>query len=338
MEIINDTAFHVEALPFAGPDGDAFVTIIVKGTFEFAAGGLATISDEQIPIAFGDELNDPEDGGSIKFEADIAQFKPRADIALVGSAYAPNDQPASVLDVKLRVGRIQKTLRIVGDRRWKGDGWSNPEPFERMEIIYERAFGGIDETSGEFCARNLVGRGFLSKQQKKIPDHLLLPNVEDPDQLLRSWEDPPKPVGFGFISKAWMPRAQYAGTYDEAWRKARSPNLPEDFSFEYHNAAHPDLQMEGYLKGDEEVELINLTPEGAARFQLPDISVRCRVAKLIGVPDEDSSAPSVKEEISMRLDTLCLIPDERRFYLVWRGCCPVGDLDALELKQIEIFL
>ncbi len=31
-------------------------------------------------MAFGDEFNDEENGGSVKFESDVAPFKPKADI------------------------------------------------------------------------------------------------------------------------------------------------------------------------------------------------------------------------------------------------------------------
>ena len=52
-----------------------------------------------------------------------------------------------------------------------------------------------------------------------------------------------------------MPRVSYAGTYDEQYQKERAPDPPLDFSYAFYNGAHPDLQVEGYLRGDEEVEL-----------------------------------------------------------------------------------
>ncbi|NIQ17520.1 MAG: DUF2169 domain-containing protein, partial [Candidatus Aenigmarchaeota archaeon] len=55
---------------------------------------------------------------------------------------------------------------------------------------------------------------------------------------------------------------------DEKWRKERSPDPPEDFSYDYYNGAHPDLQVEGYLAGDEDVELNNLTADGNVLFKL----------------------------------------------------------------------
>lgn len=343
MEILNKTPFEIATLPSRGPQGKTVLTVIVKGTFDMRYGEPAEVASEQIPVAFGDEFYDEKNGGGVKFESDVAPFKPRADIVLVGLAYAPGGRPVQILDVLLRVGRIKKIIRVFGDRHWKCPPLlpiypSDPQFFTVMDIVYERAFGGMDTRGGEYCRENLSGRGFFAKKPKKTLENALLPNLEDPANLIKSWKDHPKPVGFGFYGRAWMPRAGHIGTYDERWREERSPELPEDFRFDYHNGAHPDLQMEGYLKGDEEVELVNLTTDGTISFRLPGIRVNCNITKsLLSVNESKSSDTSlVPEEMKLNLDTLCLIPDEKRFYLVWRGLCPLYDLSALEVKRIKI--
>jgi hypothetical protein len=222
---------------------------------------------------------------------------------------------------------------------------SKPQPFSAMDLVYERAFGGIDKEFGGFCKQNLIGYGFFSKKFAKTLDGAPLPNLEDPNYLIRSWKDHPRPVGFGFYGRAWMPRTGFLGTYDDKWRKERSPDPPEDFRFDYYNGAHPDLQFDGYLVGNEEVELVYLMPEGTIRFQLPGISISCSVSKSFellnpesfpepeeqgrdveGVEDEDMYEGFEKEdtyeefqknqepdlvdkEVNLNIDTLCLIPD-----------------------------
>lgn len=378
MEIINDTPFEVEALPFSnGPDGKPILTVIVKGTFDIRPNEVAEVAAEQIPIAFGDEFYDEKQGGSVKFESDVAPFKPRADIVLVGRAHVPKGGSALAIDVSLRVGQVKKSMRVFGDRRWKTSGPlmsehpKKPEPFTAMEITYERAFGGIDKEGGGYCAENLVGRGFFAKKSKKVIDGALLPNIEDHQKLIKSWKDHPKPVGFGYFGRAWLPRARFLGTYDDKWREERSPDPPEDFKFDYYNSAHPDLQLNGYLKGNEEVELINLTPDGNIQFELSGTALSCQVIKSPVEEkemDEQSSEkpsmgddfeeeleedfyesegeydeleetvepPMTTEEVNLNLDTLCLIPDEKQLYLLWRGICPIKDLTALEVKTITI--
>ncbi|MDH3604623.1 MAG: DUF2169 domain-containing protein, partial [Candidatus Tectomicrobia bacterium] len=134
-------------------------------------------------------------------------------------------------------------------------------------------------------------------------------------------------------------------TYDETWRKERSPRPPADFSFDFHNAAHPDLQVQGYLSGTETVEMHHLTPDGYLRFHLPGVQVAAEVTKsdeLLPVtlperPDENGQRTKASvEPVTMYLDTLCLMPDEKRFYLVWRGVCRVMDLTAIEVQKIHI--
>lgn len=352
MKIQNETPYDVEALPLTGPGEKPVLIIIIKGTFDMLSGESATVASEQIPVRFGDELYDPENGGSVKFESDAAPFKPKADIALVGRAYARGGYAVTVLDVLLRVETVKKSLRIFGDRHWKCLSrllpvWpTKPEPFTEMELVYERAFGGIDKEGGGFCKQNLVGCGLVAKKLKKILDGAPLPNIEEPGDLIKSWKDRPSPVGFGFYGRAWHPRNGYLGTYDETWRKERSPRMPLDFSFDYYNAAHPDLQVPGYLQGNEEVELVNLTPDGYLRFWLPGVEVNCTVTKsfqFLKSPDqkeenstESNEAQEFVEPIELKLDTLCLIPDEKKFYLVWRGLCPVRDLTGIEVKTIEV--
>ncbi len=390
MEILNDTPFEVEAIPYMGPEGKTVLTIIVKGTFDIILDESPTVASEQIPVAFGDEYYHESDGGSVKFESDVTPFKPRADIVLVGRACAPKGALVRALDVSLRVGRLIKTIRVYGDRKWQSlsrflpDSISKPQPFSTMDIVYERAFGGIDKEGGGFCEQNLIGCGFFEKKSSEAIDGAPLPNLEDPNNLIRSWKDHPKPVGYGFYGRSWMPRRGFLGTYDDKWRKERSPDPPEDFRFEYYNGAHPDLQVDGFLKGDEEVELVNLTPDGKVGFQLPGLSITCKVRKSLEPLDsesitepveqgkdiesvedenvyeefdedfeeddmydefeeemydefeEDEGQNLVDEEVRLNIDTLCLIPDEKRFYMVWRGTCPIHDLGALEVKTIEI--
>lgn len=290
MEIINHTPFVVEALPF-----NNIMLLIVKGTFEMQTQKIAA---EQIPIAFADEFND---GGSIKFESDIVPFKPRTDIVLNGKAYAPHGKKVKRLKTSLTVDKVSKTLIVTGDRYWQTRAGfvtaSEPEPFSEMEIAYERGY--IDS----------------KKSIKDCP----LPNIEDPNYLIKSWKDKPKPAGYGFISKSSPSRVKYLGTYDEKWQKEIAPNPPNDFKMDFYNAAPEELQMPGYLKGNENVELVNLMPEGLVNFKLPTYKLKIQLER--------------EEITTMNLDTLCLLPDEKKFYLVWRGNVPI-DIEKIIVSGV----
>ncbi|MDX1606085.1 MAG: DUF2169 domain-containing protein, partial [Candidatus Competibacterales bacterium] len=142
---------------------------------------------------------------------------------------------------------------------------------------------------------------------------------------------------FGCCGKNWEPRMGYLGTYDEQWQQERAPGPPRDFRSDFFNAAHPDLQVAGYLSGDEPVELDNLSPEGRLRFRLPGVRLTARVTRTErdadGWPQTETTRTETPE---LRLDTLGLLPDERRFFLVWRGHSPIADLTAQEIDRVEI--
>lgn len=357
MKIENKTGFVVEAIPFKGPDRKAFLTVVAKGTFVIPDNGPARQAEEQIPITYGDEAFDKEDGGSIKFESDIAPFKPRADIIVVGHAHAPSGTPVTGIDISLRVGALQRVLRVFGDRVWQTGTFTSiqaslPHPFRKMPLIYERAFGGIDMAGGGFCTQNLVGCGFITHPKKKIVLGKRLPNIEDPKQPIRSPKDRPPSVGYGVYGRAWEPRSGFLGTYDDNYRKNIAPDPPPDFKFDYYNAAHPDLQLSGYLNGDESVELINLSPEGTLNFRLPGLAPACRVKRTfeaLGAYLKTLDPATVDrtrleevgagdETVPLNLDTLCLMPDEKRLFLLWRGKTPVYDHTALEVETVAISL
>lgn len=337
MKIENQTPFETTALPMMGRGGCNTLTVIVKATFAFD-GGKVELAPDQTPIAYGDLLYDKEEGGGIAYETDLVPFKPKTDVVLSGKAYAPNNEPAEIVNVALKVGPVKKQLRVFGRRLWNFAGIlsrkytvTDTEPFVSCRISYNEAFGGIDSITGEYCDRNLSGKGFYSKDAKNKLVGLPLPRIEDPRHLIRSPKDHPRPVGFGFYHRSWQPRAACAGTYDEKWRAKRCPKQPEDFNFHFYNGAHPDLQVKGYLKGSEPVELTNLTPEGQVQFKLPGVSPLCRIERTQERKDEQEP-----ERIRMNLDTLFIEPDQRTFCQVWRGNAPLGRMNDTEIKEITI--
>lgn len=333
MKLDNYTPLDVTALPMVGPGNSNILTVIAKATFAFAPGKTELASD-QTPIAFGDQFYDENDGGGIRYETDMVPFKPATDVVLSGKAYAPENQPTEQVDVALKVGPVEKRLRVFGKRLWnfkrvlsKRYISTDAKPFVTCPIRYSRAFGGTDQSTGEYCDQNLIGTGFYSHKTKTKLAGRPLPRIEDPRRLIRSPNDHPPPAGFGFYHRAWQPRAAYAGTFDEAWRVESSPRLPENFDYRYYNGAHPDLQTKGYLQGNEPVELSNLIPEGRMQFGLPGVRPLCRV---------QHKGQNETQKIPMNLDTVFIQPDKRLFCLVWRGCAPLSELSDDEIEQVTM--
>jgi hypothetical protein len=312
----NKTLFVFDALFLADEEGRPLFVPIVKATYFIQEGTRLVLAEKQVPVnVSGEYWGDPETS-SYKHEPETAFTKLATDIVLIGHAHAPKSGVTEV-DVSLRVGPITKVVRVIGDRYWvKRFGMTfktKPEPFERMLLIYERAFGGWDRSHPNpekhgFEPRNPVGTGFRAKGGK-FEEGIRLPNLEDPRRPLKRYRDKPPPAGFGFISPHWQPRAALTGTYDEAWTQQRMPLLPTDFDRKFFNAAPPDQVAPGYLKGDEPVVILNASPSGRLSFNLPGVPPpRCRV-ELQGRRDQ---------HLQTQLDTVIINTDENLLFLIWR--------------------
>jgi hypothetical protein len=356
VKVINDTPFVVATSHWEDLEGHPKLTVSVKCTFKFEGHVSASMAAIQLPVLFADVLNGKGSSSSVRFESDMAPFKPKADVVVVGKAYCPGGNPVTKLDVSLSVGGLQKSIRVFGDRQWWFPTWlvlfpikTPPKRFTTMDLVYERAFGGVYDGPGFYCKENLVGTGYIRRRRVKSTHKKKLPNLEDPKHLIRWWWDKPKPVGFGFYGRGWHPRVKYAGTYDEKYQKERAPKPALDFSYAFYNGAYPDLQVEGYLRGDEEVELINLSPEPRLHFHLPGIRPQITISKWTVPPDKwmeqnatadreltINDVPTQEESVIPVLDTLVFIPDEGIFYEVFRGVCSLNSLTEPEVATVKI--
>jgi hypothetical protein len=274
---------------------------------------------------------------SMKLEPQIAFMKPSTDIVLHGHAY-PNNRERTEGLVGIRVGNSQKVARIFGNRRLvKHMGLMRatpPEPFERIQLAYEHAYGGWDRRDADtnkhsFEPRNPAGVGFWDAKQTGDAD-VIMPNIEDPNQLYQSTNDRPPPAGFGFISPDWLPRATFAGTYDKAWSDTRKPLLPKDFDRRFFNAASPGLIAPSYLIGNEPVTVIGTTESGRLDFTLPGLPPpACRVHLKNG-------APTILQTV---LDTVLVDMEHHTVTLTWRTHLTVRrgahDVEAVELPLLR---
>jgi hypothetical protein len=318
-EIVNRTRFAVALLPYTTPAGVDHASIVIKGTFRITAAGLEP-SEQPLPIALADARHGEAKDGSLRYAADLGWPKTSTDVALVGHA-----QPARAshhVDVELRIGALHKRVRVFGDRHWYRSvaSWaiSDPARFERMPLVYERAFGGYDQSDADASShawepRNPVGAGFAARDASQRLTGLALPNLEDPRALITAWNDRPAPAGFGLIDAHWSPRAQLTGTYDKTWEEQRAPLLPEDFDPRFFNAAAPGLVAPTYLQGGEEVAISNVSARGPLHFRLP--RQRLQVAAEI---------KGTRVDAQPNLDTVWIDSDAGQVVLVWRAtfACP----------------
>ncbi|MFB4414113.1 DUF2169 domain-containing protein [Pantoea sp. ANP04] len=214
--------------------------------------GKLTLCEDQGELFEQDYYYDEPGTSSVRFESDLAPYKPRLDVVINGTAWAPEDKPVRHLTVGARIGDFTRLLNVYGPREWRKmvATWqlTNGKPVTHVDLRYEFAQGGFyrlekgEELASSF---NSVGIGWLpAKAQKELKlQHLPAPQFELLPNPVKNIEDENLPAGFGFYGRGWHPRITFAGTYDEAWKQHRHPFLPADFKFDYWCGAHPWMQF-----------------------------------------------------------------------------------------------
>ena len=316
MELRNLTPFDALAYSAFNAHDEEHHVVAIKVAYRLVPGGDGAthrceilLDDEAGKLLLRDVFDGEVNASSVRAESDIAPFKPRCDVLVRATAWAPEGRPADRWPVRLRVtapdapgeALVDKTLEACGPRWFERtkEGWTltSPEPVASVPVRWEQAFGGRSTVASleagqpplidEVCFTNPVGRGWeearyveaAERAGRALPDRLPAPQIEYADSRVTGLvvaQHPPRalearemaeaaqgygtrPAGLGCVGRAWTPRLQKAGTFDQAWTRDRHPFLPGDFSFAYWNAAPEDQQIAHPGLGLR-VELWNLAP------------------------------------------------------------------------------
>lgn len=363
----NNSSYVYTLLPAQNPDGSHIMAAVVKRTYDIGQDGRCIPADNQEPLVGADQYYEGKDPvtASCLMESDYIPWKVATDVVVIARAYAPWKKPAREIEASVTVGQTTKKVVVIGNRKCsysklRGPVFSDPESFTEMEVRYERAYGGVDLLSfgpeaPMMYPRNLLGKGFVVKDTKEALDGLELPNIEDPQHLLtkeniitgrmEEWQKQPMPQGFGWYGKLWYPRCSYAGVlpaymslYEEI-REAAIGLVPKDqveqfkkfkmpmLDFKFFNGAAPGLALP-FLKGNETIRLVNLDPNGAFELQLPGKTPRIGIDIGGGI-----------EYPEVVLHTVCILKEENRMYLVWRGAIEYpgpGNIEAVTKMDVIV--
>lgn len=330
MNVVNETSFTFAPIMGHVVYPKDTLTLIIKGTFRLKADSPAEMlpDDEQL-LPTGDQFYDDDPHASVRYESDFVHFKPRADVMVVGHCHVPNGSPQPACSVRLEAGSVAKSLMVFGKRVWERTlvgtkRMTDPEPFTSMPLRYENSFGGPG------YSRNPVGKGIRPRNHHESRDEHEIPNLKvlEGEQLATMHEG--IPAGFGPLGRAWSQRMALTGTYDKKWQNERWPWLPEDFNWGYFNAAPPDQQIKGYLRGDEPLHLENMHPEhNILRSTLPGIRVRCFLSEKV-------DGQNRFREVKTHLDTLWADMDKETLLLVWRGLATVSSPECDQVEDLLI--
>ncbi|MEZ4453357.1 MAG: DUF2169 domain-containing protein [Nannocystaceae bacterium] len=256
----------------------------------------------------------------------VPRRDPALEVIVLGRAHG-GDRSSMIVD--LEVGAHRRELQVTGDRTWEtilgAARIGAPASIGAMPLTWERAYGGscecwIDAHSVLDLEHpwNRLGRGFdaeklavdLGKAFKPPrgyprldPEHRRrLPNLEDPRAPIERWADEPRPYCW-----ATVPTDVGAHLQRPHDRLADGrPMTPEEMLTTIWHRAHPDWIVATPPR-ESDVTLRGMTPRGLWRFRLPPLRI---------LADYELGDRGGTVELAPHL--LMLLPEESRFYLVYR--------------------
>jgi len=311
-QLNNSTPFAANHTFLSDRNGVDTYVLCLKATYDIDEDGQCRPALDQVPPDFVPRHVDPSKPSSLLADTDFDFMKPGTDVLVVGSAVNPRPGSYREIDVGFSVGPVRKRLRVVGERVWLHGAvspvLSAPASFTELPIVWENTFGGADrsDAGGQTDLRNPIGTG-MANGIRGI-EGLRAPSVFVPGESYTGWNSRPQPASFCAVERHWMPRRQYAGTYDENWIKNRAPLWATDLDDRYFMAAPVDQQCYPHLNGNEEVRVFNMTPSKFLGFRLP-----------LFRPYADVSFDRSARHLKLHVSTVAIFPTERRVSVSWSG-------------------
>lgn len=334
MELINHTP--VVARTYATDDPRSprvpysVGMIHAKATFELVSPNRTElVTQDPFPLLLADE---PTPLGVLPRDI-VARTERKLEVMVLGMARARGGAPTSRARVGLRIGALERSLNVYGDRTWVGqDRASDPLPFESMPLTYDRAFGGTAEVELDADTKlqvssplNRHGRGFDAEKLARLmveawgaPEgyprlsyRRLLPNLEGPACPVLSANDEPEPycwapiprdIGFASNHRRVQAAANGSGVAGITRALKEGQLSLED---RYYRA-HPDLILDALPPGAR-VRLSGMSTDGDFDFELPQLRV---------FADYVLGTRSGARELVPQV--LVLLPEQRRLYMVYR--------------------
>ncbi|MDI1449104.1 DUF2169 domain-containing protein [Polyangium sp. 6x1] len=275
MDIITLPPFLTGSVTWQEQPGQWSLTVVCKVTYALKP-GTSIVATEPEEINERDNHWDDDPGKCVYAPSDLAPYKPRPEVLLVGSAFAPRREPVRSLFARLVVADVDKSIEVLGARSVTRDGAVAEGPkWTQMPLRYERAAGGDDSW-------NPVG---IDPAVVDAYGRRALPNLQPPGLMDTEGARPIPTVGFGPIASGWLVRSAKLGALVGAFANSTWTETPLGMEFDgsYFQSAPPD-QLVSELRPDESILLENMHPE-IERFstRLPGIRPRMRV-EIEGLP------------------------------------------------------
>ncbi|MGA9574595.1 MAG: DUF2169 domain-containing protein [Lysobacterales bacterium] len=320
MDLVNKTRYSAAlATTIIGKDL-MMASLIVKTCFSVENGKLKPLAEQRWPIG---QAVETEFGN---FDEDSPFRKQGIDVIVLGKAYPGENGPANRASFELQVGNLHYAMDIFGDRRWVRHGdqllASEAEPFESIPLTWENAYGGKCpvETGDMPYHYNPVGRGFYLSAE--TAENGLLPNIEDLENPVSSWQDQPEPRGVAPLSRDSSLRIMNSAEFDN---DASPPEL-KLIKPSYYNNANPELILAEPPPAGTLVRAVGARPRGGDfAFRLPNGTFHM----YLQLADRSFVFPA-------HLETIVLLTELEQVMLGFR-CCFRYPLKPLERRVAVLY-
>jgi hypothetical protein len=345
MDLVNQTPV-VADVRVAAIEGSPhrYGMLVAKATFEVLPDGSTRI-DSQDPVPLFDE-DEPTEFGLLPDDS-VPRRDRKLEVIVLGQAYSTG---RGQMLVELAVGNYRQSLLVSGDRWWvshqAGGRHCDPQPFETIPMTWDRAFGGstqcwIDAESilDLDHPMNKYGRGFNAYKMAEdvgkafesptgypqlSPDYVRrLPNIEHPQAAIRHWDDEPRPYCWATIPTDIGVHLQRAHDYVHHYKR---PLSRDDMLRIVYHRAHPDWILD-IPPMDTIVALSGMTAGPRFAFRIPRLRV---------LADYELGERTGTRELEPHM--LLLLPEQSRFYLVYRHFFTIADVEKDQSRSWRLRL
>jgi hypothetical protein len=268
MELDNRTPYPAGLFRTIITDTRFAAAALARVTYDIVEACLVPSKDQPWIISFP-----PRETEYGTMNSDECFYRGGVDLFLFGHACAPGGRPVNQMNVVIEVGEgFRRSVMITGDRVWQKVGEkivpSEPKPFLSIPLTLENAFGGKQEWDGldMMYVDNPLGKGYYLEESNAIGQPL--PNIEEPNQLITSWEDKPEPAGLGMCPTGC------------SLRMLNGMKSSEDGSVEllptFFNSAFPAMIIEKVNPGDH-IRVSGVSPDRSFEFTVPDTQLYVRL-------------------------------------------------------------
>src|ERR1035438_2707796 len=130
MDIHNRTRYPALGFESVDNHGQAFHVVVARATLSIDSEGILHPTREQLPLVFSDILYGSLGTSSVKVESDLAPFKPKCDVVVIGNASSPGGSEVQRFEAGIKIHHqgkmlLDKRVMVTGPRVWK----RSPMPF-----------------------------------------------------------------------------------------------------------------------------------------------------------------------------------------------------------------